>query len=510
MADQAEIHRMARSEDVGERREAVNELNKNFAIIKDKEQAWDDLIWLMQDNIDSVRWVAANALGFCYSQIPEENKKQAWDDLHRLTQNNNDEVRRSAANALGSFYSQIPEENKKQAWDDLHRLTQDNIRSVRWVAVNALGFCYSQIPEENKKQAWNDLHKLTQDNNKDVRVFANHSSGRISIYRASEAKSDESVRKELETALRFFEKASNGSTESTFSNPAKFCLPFYRSFYTITFRKEDAEAEVKKYLAEAKSAVSGSKSKEKLLEAVEHLRNALKEAQKARDLDAIKSDLNTYRRYCDRACELLDATEEKAPGASRLIRRGLPIIDERIRGMLAEIEESTTALCKQTKGTQLDNFGREIYWQGHNLSQIGDPIKLENLNKINDERYVENKVEMMDSVMRRILIKVKGMKKIDVKINGNDNKINIDSIDNSINIKGDLKTDLETLSALIERDYKQDDRNEVLQTVNQMKQSCNDSSKKSWIKQKLGWIISRTSEVASISSFAITLLQNVK
>ena len=105
---------------------------------------------------------------------------------------------------------------------------------------------------------------------------------------------------------------------------------------------------------------------------------------------------------------------------------------------------------------------------------------------------------------------MKSMKKIDLKISGNDNKINIDSVDKSINLKGDLTTDLETLSALIERDYKQDDRNEVLQTVNQMQQSCNDSSKKNWIKQKLGWIISRTSEVASISSSAITLLQNVK
>lgn len=67
--------------------------------------------------------------------------------------------------------------------------------------------------------------------------------------------------KELETALGFFEKSSK---ESTYFNPAKFCLPFYRSFHAITFKKEEAEAEVKKYLADTKSAVEGSKSKENL------------------------------------------------------------------------------------------------------------------------------------------------------------------------------------------------------------------------------------------------------
>ncbi len=49
MADQAEIHRMAMSEDVGERREAVEQLRKNFANFPDKKQAWDDMIRLTSD-----------------------------------------------------------------------------------------------------------------------------------------------------------------------------------------------------------------------------------------------------------------------------------------------------------------------------------------------------------------------------------------------------------------------------------------------------------------------------
>ncbi len=571
-----------------ERKRAVEELKNNFAILEDKNQAWDDLIQRITDEGSYVSWDIADALDTAFSQVPDKN--QAWDDLIRLTSDKDSYVRRSAAYALGSAFSQVPDKN--QAWDDLHRLTSDKDSNVRWGAAPALGSAFSQVPDKNqawddlhqltsdkdsnvrwraayalgsafsqvpdKNQAWDDLHRLTSDKDSDVRASAYHSLGKASIFKAANAENDIDLKKEMEAAIRYFEKSSQPSSLrslylrfllaavgyiekssqlSIWSRPAKFCIPFYRSFYMLTFQNEETEAEVQKYIAEAKSAVEGSESKEKLLEAVENLGNALKEVRKVRDFSDIKSDFNAYRQYCDRACELLDTTEEKAPGASRLIRKGLPIIDERIKGILAEIEENTTALCKQTKGTQLDNFGREIYWQGHNLPQIGDPIKLDKkingmqstltmlcgrlieeniieeleiLNKINDERYVENKVEMMDSVMRRILIKVKGMKKIDVKINGNDNKINIDSVDNSININGNLTTDLETLSALIERDYKQADRNEVLQTVNQMKRSCNDSSNKSWIKQKLGWIISRTSEVASISSFAITLLQNVK
>jgi hypothetical protein len=393
---------------------------------------------------------------------------------------------------LGIVFPNIPDKNL--AWDILHLMT----RYVHDASAVAIGLSFPCIPD--KKLAWTDLIWLAQDKDKDIKGSANYSLGRASIFKATEAESEKDFRKELEKAVGFFEKSLKNTT---YHNPARFCLPFYRTFYTITFKKQNAPIELQKYLSEAKSAVEGSDNKKKLLEAVENLGNALKEVQNARDFNNMKSDLSAYKRYLDRACELLDTTEEKAPGASKLIRKGLPILDERIKGILAEIEENTTALCKQTKGTQLDNFGREIYWQGHNLPQIGDPIKLDKkingmkntltllcgklieediieeleiLNKINDEPYVENKVEMMDSIMRNILIKVKNMKKIDVEINGNHNKINIDSIDNSINIKGDLKTNLETLSALIERDYKQDDRNEVLQTVNQMKESCNDSS----------------------------------
>lgn len=104
----------------------------------------------------------------------------------------------------------------------------------RTKAAKQLRDNFADLPD--KKQAWDDLHRLTSDTHSDVTVAANHSSGRVSIFRASEADED-------------------------------------------GFKKDEAEAEIQKYMKEAKSAVQGSESKEKLLEAVENLGDVLKEIQ---------------------------------------------------------------------------------------------------------------------------------------------------------------------------------------------------------------------------------------
>ncbi|WXG41615.1 MAG: hypothetical protein WED07_12775 [Candidatus Freyarchaeum deiterrae] len=48
-------------------------------------------------------------------------------------------------------------------------------------------------------------------------------------------------------------------------------------------------------------------------------------------METMQRDLNVYRRYCDRAAELLESTKEKASGATKVVKRGLPIIDQRRR-----------------------------------------------------------------------------------------------------------------------------------------------------------------------------------
>jgi len=294
---------------------------------------------------------------------------------------------------------------------------------VRLRAADALGAVFQYLPD--KEQAWKDLLALTKDQDVYVRVYANHSLGKISVYRATNAEDEGLLQKELENAIGFFDKSAQ---ELKWFNPSIFCLPFYRSYYTVIFRKQEAEEEVKKNLNVAKRAVYGSESKKKLLEAVENLSNALNETQKLRNLDDIKADLNGYRQYCDRACELLDSTEDRAPGATLLVRRGLLVINERIQGMLAEICEKAEAVCRQSLNTPFEDFGKEVNQISQDLPKVRDPITLEKqinimltalspvcdkMSEIDNEackyyqmaqreQYVEDKIPLINMILSKI------------------------------------------------------------------------------------------------------------
>lgn len=91
---------------------------------------------------------------------------------------------------------------------------------------------------------------------------------------------------------------------------------------------------------------------------------------------------------------------------------------------------------------------------------------------------------------------------------GSQSRANFYSDDKSINIIGDLHKDLENLKELVDKDYKEKDKTELIQTIDEMKQNCSDPSMKERVKKKLGWILTKTAEVSSISSLVITILQN--
>ncbi len=359
-----DLHRLTLNEENYVRKNAACAIGLAFTHILDKEQALSDLHRLTEDLDRHVRFGAAIALGLVFPHIPE--KEQVWKDITWLVQDETSYVQSAAVITLGIVFPQVLD--KEQAWSILHC----RIRDVRHAAAIATGLAFPYIPD--KKQACKDLIWLAQDKDKDVRGAANYSLGKASIFKATEAEGEEDFRKKLEKALEFFEKSSK---DATYDNPAIFCLPFYRSFYTITFKKQEAAIEVKKYFIVAKIASEGSESREKLLEAVENLGNALKEVQKACDFNTVKYDLNAYRRYCERACELLETTEEIAPGATRLIKKGLPIIDEKIKGILYEIEEKTNSLCKESRQTPFENISRKTYDHIKGLSKVDNPINAE-------------------------------------------------------------------------------------------------------------------------------------
>lgn len=341
----------------------VIRLRNNFATIYDKKQAWEKLISLTYNEDSYVRWQSAYALGQSFSYTPD--KEQAWMDLIRLTENIDSFVRYIISFTLWSAFPYVVDKNK--AYEDLQRLTQHWDFYVMRGAVYALGSAFPHVSDKN--QVYADLHNFTQHKDTFARTYANYFLGRASIFKATEVENQEESKNELEKALKFFEKSL---IESPDFNQASFCLPFYKSYYTITFDKHSPEAEVQKYLDQAKKAVEGSDSKGKLLEAVENLANALREAKGARKFDEIKYDLNSYRRYCERATELIEITEEKAPGASKLIRRGLPIIDHRIKDIIAEIREKAKAICKKAKDTPLETLGLETNEKAKKLSELND------------------------------------------------------------------------------------------------------------------------------------------
>jgi methyl-accepting chemotaxis protein len=169
----------------------------------------------------------------------------------------------------------------------------------------------------------------------------------------------------LEQAIKFFEIVAQESNYSL-HNPYKFCLAFYHSFHAIIFKKQDAKGEINKYLEEAKAAIEGSKSKELLFEAVENLAKALEEVQNlgSLDLQGMKCELDSYRKYCEHATELMRDVEEKAPYAIGAIRKGLPILDRIIKELIEEIQEKAKIVCKESKGTATEdiacNINREI------------------------------------------------------------------------------------------------------------------------------------------------------
>lgn len=188
----------------------------------------------------------------------------------------------------------------------------DNLKE-RIHALKELKNFLSFIPD--KQQAWDNLLRLTNDEDSFVKSSSNHSLGRVSIFMAFQEETDKDYKKELEKATEFFETSAKEASHYNPAKfyPAKFCLPFYRLFHTIIFKKQEAREEVNKYLEEAKSAIKGSESKKQLFEAVQNLADALKEVQNLGNLDlsGMKDELNLYRKYCDHAAELMKYTDEK-------------------------------------------------------------------------------------------------------------------------------------------------------------------------------------------------------
>jgi HEAT repeat protein len=335
-----------------------------------KDISWKQLHNLTKDNDSIVRFDAAIALGSVFRYIP--NKVIAWQDLHDLSMDEDSSVRWSSVNAIGSAFPFIVD--KKLAWEAINRLAQDDDDDVRREVADILGEIYPYIM--TKKLVRHELQRMTEDKDEKVRCFAFYALGRASVYDATEAKDDHEFKIKLEDAINFF---GNSSKDESIINPAAFCLPFYRSLHCLLFTTTSRESEVERYLTDARKAIQNSKSRETLLEAVDNLSKALDEVKSfnVNDFTVRRYELRGYMRYCFQAVECLDVVRKRAPYASRLVEMGIPIIDENIKALFKDVETSARSLCKNSKGTSLEGFGRSAYEITKGLEYVESPVKAE-------------------------------------------------------------------------------------------------------------------------------------
>ena len=382
-----DLIRLTLEKDVDIKIRAETMLVAVFENVPDKQVAWKDLTQLTLDIDKFVRFGAVKALGTVFEYMPE--KQETWEDLHRLISDRDRFVRLGAVTALGVAFKHVPD--KQNAWVDLHRLTLDKDNYVRGRAAGVVGSSFEHVPE--KQKAWEDLIKLTCDNEIDVQVRANHSLGKISIYKASISESNETYISELEKAIHFFEKASN---EASHYNPSSFCLPFYRSFYTIiSTEKQQAKGEVDNHLTEAKSAIKGSENKKLLFEIVENLANALREVLNLENIDmqTKRDGIDFYRKHCEKAEYLMKDTEKIAPSATVIMRKGLPILEKNVKDVLEEIQEKSKTTCLVSKGTVTEEIAVAVN-QEIQKWEIGSPEEI--------TIYVENFISTLESKIPKL------------------------------------------------------------------------------------------------------------
>ena len=373
-----------------------------FDSIPDKHRAWDIIHRLSFDDDIDVRWFTAHSIGHIFGRLSDEETKQAWKDTHRLVYDELGLVRSGIAESFRYIFPHLSIKQQQQALDDIHRLTLDKDDLVRSYIAESIGFIFPYLP--GKKRPLKDLKRLETDEHRYVSSHALHSLGKISIYNSSQAINEFDCKKELEIAISYFEKAAKRGFDL---NPSEFCLPFYRSFQAIIFKENESEDQVQRYLTEAKRAIGGSNDKKILYEAVQNLSRALVEVQNLEFMDK-KEKLNSCRKYCEIASELMKDTKITAPYATELIKKGLPILDRKLKTLLDEIREKAKSVCEDSEGTDAEEIAcvinREVQkWEIGNQEEMTQKVedvayilktKVANLP---ENVYVLNKIEAMRS-----------------------------------------------------------------------------------------------------------------
>lgn len=375
-----ELIRLSFDEDSGVRYNAVSSLGSLFCLIPEEHKfvAWNNLYRLAFDNNSSVRMDATYSLSRSFPSLPEKNKIIAWNNFLVLIRDNQLIIRQIAADSFSYIFPFIPNGYEKLAWDDLIKLLKNDNSDMRGRISNALLYAVSSINDEHLSLAKDDLYIFINDYDSSVKVNVNYCLGKISVYYASKSSKEIDSSNYLKEAIQFFEKASKGSTRSS---PAKFCHLFYRSFDAVLFSKSLSKTEIKTYIVAAKKEVGNSVHKNKLLQIVEQLAEAVNVVDEANRIDGEYQELiKRCLTICDYVDQLMDENKDDTPLIYDLYKKARPSFRATIKELIEDIKEKAENACREAQGTRYENLAcsikkETIKWEGINDKDISKQIE---------------------------------------------------------------------------------------------------------------------------------------
>jgi HEAT repeat protein len=333
--------------------------------------AWDDFHRLASGDEAFIRYCAAEVIGNVISSFSDTRKYDAYELLTCLINDSDFEIKGNAIKSLGDVFSSIPKQYQHNAQSFLFNLINNADSEVRGTAANGLGSAFSSLSDEYQSNAWTNLIKLASDEKPDVRMNANYALGKVCIYKASQSDNKDS-RGLLGKAIQYFEKSAN---ESRDSNSARFCSLFYRSFDAVIFNKIASKEEINDYIVAAKREILYSKSKKKLIEAVEQLAEVLETVQSARESGINEQELLKHcSDICNHVDHLMDLNKEKTPAIYELYKKSRPNFDAHIKELIEDLKEIAEAACKEGKGTRYENLACNIREEIAGWGGINDEI----------------------------------------------------------------------------------------------------------------------------------------
>lgn len=286
----------------------------------DKQRVWRKICDLSHtDNIIILRGIAWS-IGYVIRFLStDDEKNDAWEILNQFLHNQDDIIKLGSVKSLSLSFHYLLDRHRVKAIRMLYQLIKEskNQDIISMVAIT-LGNNYSDIIDKNS--AHKCLMKLATKNSLIVNCFANHSLGRVYIYKT--ATSDKGERKEnLKEAIKYYQAAEDCSSYQ-WCNPSQFCKVFYNTLFDLFYDKIVlTEEEIIERFNLSISSVTEQKIREKLLNILKHSAFLLNESKNV-DYNSTESDkiFDELKNCCDTIIWTLDEVQTDYPFLKKTVQ----------------------------------------------------------------------------------------------------------------------------------------------------------------------------------------------